>query len=92
MGTQDINKGYINIPFVQFGDKQFKSFTYVEQKLAPGETRKLIIRIPKVPSGVASFKEIFSHRQISINYGLVSDQVVKLPAVNIAWSHSLAKQ
>ncbi|PUZ28621.1 hypothetical protein DCC81_03820 [Chitinophaga parva] len=84
-GTADINKGFNNITSVQFGDKRYKWLTFVEQQLTPGASRQLSIGIPKVSPSVTEFNEINTRRQVSINYAMVADHVVKLPAVPIQW-------
>ena len=89
--TSDINKGFIGISAVQFGDKSFKSFTYVDQKVPPGESRQLLIRIPKVSQSITEFNELSTHRQVSINYGLVGDHVIKLQDIRILWSGHITK-
>lgn len=91
INTADINKGFINIASVRFGDKTFKSLTFVDQKIPTGESRQLTIRIPKVATSVTEFNELYSHRQVSINYGMVADNIIKLQDIKIHWQRSAAK-
>jgi len=87
-GTESINKGFINIAFVQFGDKQYKWLTYVEQKIPAGQARELLIRIPKVNKSTHAFTRIISRRQVTINHALKADQVYTINNVAITWQQS----
>lgn len=83
--TADINKGYVNIAFVQFGDKQYKWLTFVEQKIPPGDSRQLVVRISKVATTVSQFSKIITRRQVSINYAFKADRTSTLADVPIVW-------
>lgn len=87
-GTESINKGFLPIAFVQFGDKQFKWVTYVEQKIPPGQSRELVIRIPHVAKSTRAFTRIISRRLVSINYAQKADQVYTVNNVAITWHPS----
>jgi hypothetical protein len=78
VGTDQINKGYMAISSVQFGDKMFHSFTYVEQDIAAGQSRKLIIKVKKFDRSVQEITDFHIRCILSVNYSQIGDKIFQL--------------
>ncbi|MGF6928579.1 hypothetical protein QFZ48_004079 [Chitinophaga sp. W2I13] len=79
------NKGYINIPFIQFGDKKFSWVAHVIQEIPYTEMRKLTIRINKLDKGTQLLTNFHIRCILSLDYGNVGDKMYSVENIRINW-------
>lgn len=86
IGTHDINKGYLNIPFVQFGDKKFDWVTMIQQKnVSHGEERQLIIHVNHFDKNARMIKGFHVRCILFLNLSFVGDKSYKVENLPVEW-------
>ncbi|MFX1707258.1 hypothetical protein PV783_25035 [Chitinophaga sp. CC14] len=80
------NKGYQDIPFIQFGDKKFTWVATVAQQIPPTETRKLIVRINKLDRSTGAITDFHIRCILSLDYGHIGDKVYKIENLKVDWN------
>lgn len=79
------NKGYSNIPFIQFGDHKFDWVTYVKQEISSGDDRKLSVRLSKIDKGTQQITNFHVRCILSLDYGHVGDKMYSVEHIKINW-------
>lgn len=85
IGTANINNGFKSISGVQFGSKKMDWLTYVKDTLSAGDSRKLIIRIPKVDKTVKLIKELHIRCILSKGYMWAGDKSYVIKNIKVDW-------
>lgn len=76
IGTHDINKGYLNIPYIQFGDKKFYWVTMIQQQnVSQGQMRQLTVHVNHFNKGIKEIKEFHVQCILALNYAHVGDEL-----------------
>jgi hypothetical protein len=85
IGTANINNGFKGISGVQFGSKKMDWLTYVKDTLSAGDSKKLIIRVPKVDKTVKSIKELHIRCILSKGYMWAGDKSYQISNIKVDW-------
>lgn len=85
VNTVNTNKGYNNIPFIQFGDKKFNWIATVAQDVPSTESRKLTVRINKVENSTMEISDFHIRCILSVDYGNVGDKMYLVENIKINW-------
>ena len=85
VNTVNTNKGYGNIPLVEFGDKKFTWVATVNQEIPPTEARKLTIRLNKLDKSIKEIRDFHIRCILSVDYGNVGDQIYSVERIQINW-------
>jgi hypothetical protein len=88
IGTANINNGFKSISGVQFGSKKMDWLTYVKDTVSAGDSKKLIIRIPKVDKTVKSIRELHIRCILSKGYMWAGDKSYQINNIKIDWVKS----
>lgn len=81
----NINKGYLNIPFIEFGDKKFNWVAKVKQEIPAGETRKLTVRIKSTEGGTLVISDLHIRCILSLDYEHIGDKIYKVENIPVEW-------
>jgi hypothetical protein len=85
IGTANINNGFKSISGVQFGSKKMDWLTYVKDTLSAGDSKKLVIRVPKVDKTVKSIKELHIRCILSKGYMWAGDKSYQINNIKVEW-------
>ncbi|NLU94836.1 hypothetical protein [Chitinophaga sp. Ak27] len=79
------NKGYQNIPFIQFGDKKFDWVALVKQEFPSGEMRKLSVRFKSTEAASPALTDFHIRCILSLDYANVGDKLYELKNLKVDW-------
>jgi hypothetical protein len=85
IGTQDVNKGYLQIPFFKFGDKKYDWVTMIKQDFAHGQQRELIARINHFDKENKIIKEFHVRCILALNIEYVGEELCKVENIPVEW-------
>jgi hypothetical protein len=85
IGTKDINKGFLQVSAVQFGDKKFDWVTIVQQTISTGEKRRLTVRIDKYDKTSKIIAEFHVRCILALNYVHTGDELYRVENIPIEW-------
>lgn len=85
IGTQDVNKGYLKIPFVQFGDKKYDWVTLIQQDFTHSQQKELIVRIGHFNKDNKTIKEFHIRCILALNLEYIGTELCKVENVPIEW-------
>lgn len=86
IGTQDINRGYLDIPFVQFGDKKYDWVTMIQQKnIRHGQQKVLIVKVNDLGRDNKVIKEFHVRCILALNLRHVGEELYKVENLPIQW-------
>lgn len=86
IGTQDVNKGYLKIPFVQFGDKKYDWITLIQQNFTHGQQKELIVRINHFNKDNKDIKEFHIRCILALNLEHVGEGLYRMENLSIDWN------
>lgn len=85
IGAQDVNKGYLKIPFVQFGDKKYDWVTVIQQDFSHGQQKELIVRINHFNKDNKIIKEFHIRCMLTLDLAFVGEGLCKVENIPIDW-------
>ena len=85
IGTEDTNKGYQKIPFVQFGDKKYDWVVVIQQVLSRGRQKPLIVRINHFNPDNKVIKEFHISCILALQLENVGQELYKVANLPIEW-------
>jgi len=85
IGTEDVNKGYLKIPFVQFGDKKYDWVTMIQQDVSHGQEKVLIVRINHFNKDNKLIKEFHIRCILALNLEHVGEELYRIENIPIEW-------
>ena len=85
IGTDNTNKGYQKIPFVQFGDKKYDWVVVIQQDLSHGQQKPLIVKINHFNPDNKAIKEFHISCILALNLENVGQELYKVTNLPIEW-------
>lgn len=85
IGTQDVNKGYLKIPFFKFGDKKYDWVTVIKQNLSHDQHKELIVRISHFNKENKTIKEFHIRCILALNLEYVGAKLCKVENIPVEW-------
>jgi len=85
IGTEDVNKGYLKIPFVQFGDRKYDWVTLIQQDLTHDQQKELVVRISHFNKDNKIIKEFHIRCILALNLEHIGEKLYKVENLPIKW-------
>lgn len=85
IGTQDVNKGYLKIPFVQFGDKKFDWVTLIQQDISHGQKKVLIVRLNDFNKACKVIRDFHVRCILALDIEHVGEELYRIENIPVEW-------